>query len=266
MLLTLIELSALGGGAIFMLQEYRNGFPNTQWIWRAGKKALYGVTGAEESEAEKAQHILGQYAKRLGVLREAVATVEADLAMEEKTLAEELELGRKARWLEEDALRKGKEVIAVAAAEEVVSYQEFTEARRENVEKLRETAEVLQRQLDEAEVEHSIVQHRANLISVFSNMAQANEARYALVSEVEATNGLTPMGELKKLMGDTEHAKIKSEKMLAHLERLDGKNGSLEVWAREESVRQELEYMRNKIALPPAGETEIVILSEEESR
>lgn len=126
-----------------------------------------------------------------------------------------------------------------------------------NIANLTEAVKILRDELDSAEIEDSVVQRNVQTIESFTNIAKANETLLAVVSRVQTSSGLTPRGRLEELLRSSEHAKVKSEKLLdlTHM-RNGGGSHSVRQWMRERAIGDELERTRERISLPPGNPTD----------
>lgn len=110
----LLTLGAMGGGALYLYRDYRNGFTKTKAL--VGKAARVLGVGNVSDENTRANEAVERFAKGLGTLRDAVAEVETNYKMALKQQNEQQHLALRFGEILTEAMRKGDETAASVAA------------------------------------------------------------------------------------------------------------------------------------------------------
>lgn len=245
-LFTIAEIVVTVGAIVFFYKDYKNDFARSREIiaWILDK--IKGREGAVSC----AERFVQAYAKQIGALREAVATIEANQKIAEKRAFEEAHLAVSFKSVVDEALRRGKDKEAAAAAVAKIQCEMRADLFREHAQQQIRVAEEMHDGLESAEMEFEIVKTQAETIKVYAALTEAKRQLYGLISEIEAKTGLTAKGNIRQILLTVETDMYKADSML----RLAGRNGRarVESFMRQVEVQNELEEARQRIALPPA--------------
>lgn len=243
------QLLLVVGGGLFLYRDYRKGFPASKALMNKAQEAFLRITGRVNNDpVTKAEIAIQSYARVLGALKEGVASIQASFHQNQRLAQEQQKLTVEFRTLEEVALRKGDQAVATQAAVAKVNCEKRTALFAQNAQKHAAAAKMLMEELDGVESEFEIVKTQSETIRVQHEIAEANKQLYALISQVESKAGLTPRGELDKLLLTTEHAQLKSEALL-ELTYQRG-DSTLKRFVKDAAIQAELEDARKHIALP----------------
>lgn len=245
-----IQLVALGGGGIFVYQDYKHGFVTSKAILAGASHKFRRLTGIKESETDKATETVEKWAVNIAKLREAVASVSANSQLAVKQSQEQRFLVSQFSQVEEEALRKNDEEAATVAAVAKIESERRSNLYAEHAQSQAEVAQVLERDLDISEMEFCKAQTKAETIRLNESIAEAQGNLYQLTSSFNV-DGLTPKGELEQGVLRTEHKRLKSGVLL----RLASKNDNSKIhrFMQDAEVKRELDSTRNRLALPPAS-------------
>lgn len=246
------QLVALGGGGIFVWQDYKHNFVTSKAIMAGASRKIRRLTGIRESETDKATQAVEQWAIKIAKLREAVASVSANSQLALKQSQEQRLLVSDFGQVEEEALRKNDEEAATAAAVAKIQAGMRSNLYAEHAQSQVEVAQILERELEGVEMEFAMAQTKAETIKVNELIAEAQGDLYELVSGIGA-NGLTPKGELEQGVLRTEHKRLRSGILLRLASKND--NGKVHRFMQDTEVRRELDSTRARMALLP-GSTE----------
>ena len=244
----LLELSLVGAALFYVWIDYRRGFPSARraidWAYETGLRIFH----LNEGEKKLPGKIVNNFAKRLAVTREAVATLQANYEIATRKALEQKKLMTDFCQLGEESLRQNDDDTALAAAEAMKDARQRMEMYEEAAQEQFLTAEELQKQLERQERQFGVVSSRAETIELNNMLAEGRKQLYSLVSDVEAETGLTMRGTLNYLLEESERNSIKSKKLLESLHH--SSNGKVHDMIESNDVRLELEAMRQRIALP----------------
>ena len=249
------QIVLAAGIGLFVYRDYRKGFPKGRAILKKAENAVLRLTGQVNNDpTSKAEEAVQKYARILGSLKEAVASIQASYQQNSRLAQEQHKLSRDFRTIEEMALRKGDEVAAAQAAIAKINCEKRAVMFAENAKKQFTAAKMLLEELDGVEAEFEIIKTQSETIRVQYEIAEANKQLYALISQVESKAGLTPRGEMDKLLLATEHAQLQSEALLDIT--YNRGSGVMNKFMEDATVRAEIEDARKRIALPaPEKET-----------
>ncbi|OGD31026.1 hypothetical protein A2W60_01050 [Candidatus Azambacteria bacterium RIFCSPHIGHO2_02_46_12] len=249
------QIVLAAGIGLFVYRDYRKGFPKSRAILKKAENAVLRLTGQVNNDpTSKAEEAVQKYARILGSLKEAVASIQASYQQNSRLAQEQHKLSRDFRTIEEMALRKGDEVAAAQAAIAKINCEKRAVMFAENAKKQFTAAKMLLEELDGVEAEFEIIKTQSETIRVQYEIAEANKQLYALISQVESKAGLTPRGEMDKLLLATEHAQLQSEALLDIT--YNRGSGVMNKFMEDATVRAEIEDARKRIALPaPEKET-----------
>lgn len=243
-----MQLAVAGTGGLWLWRDYKRDFQGSKTVILKLRRAL-GIAG-EADDVSRANAAVQLYAKNLGALREAVATITSNHQMAERQSTEQRRLATEFESVEVEALRKGDEDAAAASAMAKIQSLKRAELFETHAEKQVIAARVLREELDAVEMEFEIVRTEADTVRVYAGIEEANRQLYQLISHVEAETGLTARGELKQTLLDTERKMLKSGALLemAH----SRGNGRVRKLLQLAEVRQDLDEVRKRVALPAA--------------
>lgn len=244
----LLELAAVGVGGFYLYTDYRRGFPSIKHALERAYEMGQRLFHFQVDENKRARLIVSRFAQHLGVLREAVATLQANYEVATRQAKEQEKLASDFRQLGEEKLRGGDEDTAHAAATAEAEAEKRMNSYFEMAESQVLAAEELQHDLDQEELDFAKVEMQAETINVEHAIAEAKMQLYVLLSDVEARTGLTSRGALKQLMESSRVNRIKSDKLLTMARR--SSNSKMHGMIEDNEVRQKLEAMRQRIALP----------------
>lgn len=244
----LLELGIVGVTLFYLWIDYRRGFASIKYAIERAYDMGQRLFHFQVDENKRARAIVSRFAQHLGVLREAVATLQANYEVAMRQAKEQEKLAQDFRQLGEAKLREGDEDTAHAAASAEAEAEKRMNSYVEMAESQVLAAEELQQDLDQEELDFAKVEMQAETINVEHVIAEAKLQLYALLSDVEARTGLTSRGALKQLLESSRVNRIKSDKLLAMARR--SSNGRMRNMIEDGDVRQKLEAMRQRIALP----------------
>ena len=243
-----MQLAAAGAGGLWLVRDYRRNFQGSKTIILKIQRAL-GMA-KEGDDISRANTAVERYAKNLGSLREAVATIKSNHLMAERQAHEQRRLAAEFESVEIEALRKGDEDAAAASAMAKIQSLKRAELFETHAAAQISAARLLQNELDAVEMEFEVVRTEADTIRIYAGIGEANRQLYQLISHVEAETGLTARGELKQTLLDTERKMLKSG-ILIEMVQNQG-NGKVKKLLQIAEVRQDLDEVRKQVALPAA--------------
>jgi|GEM_PF-6633265 len=242
----IIELAILGASGLFLVRDYRNGFPRSKAMieWVSTGLRLHTPL----SNTEKAQKLVETQARGVGMLRDALASIQAEyrLNMEraetEETLALEFST-------ELDRFIKSDDVAAQRqAASFVVNHRERTLLFRNFAEDQIAVARQLRNDLDFAEMELDRMKTTVETIRLSENVSIAKRQMITLVSDVDSAIGLPTREVLNMLLLDTRREEYTADALL-QMGRKDAiGRGGLALLPTK--VLQEMEAARDRLSLP----------------
>ncbi|OHA04229.1 MAG: hypothetical protein A3J58_03325 [Candidatus Sungbacteria bacterium RIFCSPHIGHO2_02_FULL_52_23] len=242
-----MELAVVAVGGFYLWIDYRRGFPSLKHFIDRATDFGMKIFRMERDEVKRADLIVARFAAHLGTLREAVASIQTRCELDTQHGHEQEKLARDFRALAETALRAGDEDAAAAAVTAAVEADKRSRLLFESADTQAKVGEELQRELDREEMRYETVQTQAETVAVNQAVAAAKMQLYELVSDVAATTGMTPKGELKHLLETSTHQRIKAGKLLDMAHR---RNGSTDDVLYQAEVLQELDAIRGRMALP----------------
>ena len=261
-LLGLMELAMFGAGVMYFLVEYRRGFSQTRYLFEQACSFAQDFFHLQVDPKKRTEAVVSRFSKSLGVLREAVATLQANYEVAAHQVAEQGKLVQDFRELEEQNLRSGDEDTALAAATAAVQAEKRMALYRETAQSQIQAATELQEELDREEPHYDTIQTQAETIHVNSAIAEARQSLYELLSDVQAQTGLTARGTLKQLVEASEKDRIKSGKLLEMVRR--SSSSKMRDMIGDSEVRRELEATRQRMSLPegrPSSNGQVKILA-----
>ena len=255
LLLSLLELGAVVGVGIYGYRDYRRGWPGARAL---GEKAVelwerFGI--GPQRPVKRARRIVRAHARNLAQLQQAVARVAATIERAELKETGQLKLAADCRLLVDEAYRQEAEgsnqalvpfdatpastalskvlpqngsggvpgmnaqKVAVLAARGAAEAEIRAQMHRKTAERQQIVFAQLQEKLSEVEAEFEALRTEAETIEVSADVAEADRQLYALISEVSATTGLTPRGELSELVEDTETSRIEAATLVEMVRR-----------------------------------------------
>ena len=250
LILGLIQLAALGGGSVFLWQDYKHDFTKSKALYAGVTNKVRRLTGMRESDVEKANIAVQDWAKNIARLRDSLASIEASRkkalrqGMEQKLLAADFQN------LITDALRQNDEDAAAAAAFGKVQAQKRAQLFTEHAETNAQVAKVLAEELEGVEMDFEAARTQADTIRVNSEIADARKQLYGLVSDI-TVEGFTPKGQLEQSLLTTEHSMLKAGVLVDIASKRGGKK-RVERFKQVAEVTRELSEARNRLALNPA--------------
>lgn len=257
-----LQLTTLAGTGLFVYSDYRRGWPTCRRLLEKGQRTFLRLTGQKEDEVQKAKAIVDDYARKLDNFRRAVAKIEANVAVSRKKAGQDALLAAQFQEVMESALRFGQEEEAAVAAEGKIQAEARQAMYCANVEEQDAVLEAMKKELLFLDYNLDVVITQAVTVGTQSNLARCKEQLYGLVSEVHVESGLTPVGELKMLVDNSERENLKAG-FLLKMARSPQRQGQLLLHTAE--VKKTLEEARQRIALLPAPENEELLLEETEA-
>ena len=245
-----MELVVVAGCGLYVWTDYRRGFPSLRHFVDRVTDFGMRMFRLERSEVKRAEQIVARFAVHLGTLSDAVATIKTNYEMNMQKGHEQQKLVTDFCLLAEKALRAGDEEAALVASNFAVEADKRAHMFFEDADTQAKVGEELQRELDREEMRYETVQTQAETIAVNQSIAAAKMQLYELVSDVAATTGMTPKGELKHLLETSTHQRIKAGKLLDMAHRRNGSKGEVLYQA---DALQKLDEIRDRMALPEGG-------------
>ncbi len=244
----LLELGIVGITLFYVWIDYRRGFPSIRQaierLYELGQRLFH----LNKDEKKRAEVIVRSFGKHLAIIREAVATLQANYEVAARHAKEQDKLATDFRQLGEENLRHGDEDTGFAAATAAAEARKRMQMYEETAQQQLIAAEELQRQLDREELHFGAVETQAETIYLNNAIAEAKNQLYELLSDVEAKTGLTVHGTLAHLLESSERNRIKSGKLLDLVRH--SSNGKMRDMIINNEAHMELEAMRQRIALP----------------
>lgn len=271
----IIEFVMLAGGGFFLYKDWRQGF--------AASRALLAKVGlaklVEEDMSSKAERLVNDQAKIVGMLVDKTASVEASYEQnirkaadhqkwieEFGSLAEQatqrvMEIERRLRGDLEDSektdLQKKLQKLELDAGTAILArgyHKERLRAVEELIMEQKVVIEALDSQHQLASIKLDRDKMERDFVLSDIAIAETKELTYQLASEVDAQTGFTISGQLKELRDKAEHRKLKAGAMLRLAERNNNRSPELNTLLQDATVNKELADIRNRLALPaPSG-------------
>lgn len=245
-----MELAVVAIGGFYLWIDYRRGFPSMKHFIDRMMDFGMKMFRMERNEVKRAEQIVARFAIHLGTLREAVASIKTRCEMDMQHGHEQQKLAADFRGVAEAAVRAGDEDAAAAAITAAVEADKRSRLFFESADTQAKVGEELERELDREEMRYETVQTQAETVMVNQSVAAAKMQLYEMISDVAATTGMTPKGELKNLLEASTHQRIKAGKLLDMAHRKNGSNGEVLYQA---EVLKEIEAIRDRMALPEGG-------------
>lgn len=242
----MIELIVLIGMGGFMFFDWRRGFPAT-------KAVIHKIQSLQQdklplSPVKAAEKILVGYSKAVADLKDSVAQVKANQrSMKERALEQE-ELIEDVDKIIEEALSKGKEDIAIAAANKKINYEARKKMYDINAGKQTKVAAQLQQEFDTVSNILEMIETDVDTIRVQADIASANQQLHDLLSKVNKVTGLGFKAQMESLVNTTENDKFRTEELLA----MDVGSRKVAEFKVNAKITKELEKARERIAALPA--------------
>lgn len=250
-----VVLGTLGGGGLFLWRDSKGNFAVTKALAGKAMQKVGKFVGRGDGEIEIADKAINCYAKNLGMLRDAVATIEANYKQAGRQAQEQIKIADDFQEVEEDALKKGDQETAEVAAIAKIQALKRVEIYEDSAQTQIKVAEVLSRELEETEMEFDVVQTKAETIRVYHSMAQAKRQLYNMISNVEKSIGLTSQGQLNQLLLKTEHENIKADSLLEMAKKRNSNKARGLIEATD--VRKDIEEVSKKLGLLAAAPSEV---------
>ena len=251
----LIQLSALAGGGVFFYNDYRHGWAKSKVLIRKAQRLI----GKGPDDVGRADELVEEAGRRLDTARKRLASVQATYEQSLKKAAEQHRLAieynsvvdeavKRSLGATDETVRKSFEETATIAAHAVTEHERRAELYEEAVRVAESCLPALESAVDKADAGYEITRTKADTVQIETEIAETEEATYGLVSDVERA-GLTPKGEMDRLLDRSEHRRIKGSKLLD----LVSNRGSdrLEIIIGDSRVQQILTEARSRLALPP---------------
>lgn len=251
----IFEFLFIGGGAIFLLQEWRRGFPVSKRLYA---NVYNRATGNHRGEIEilgpvqVAEQIVTRYAQSVAKLEESVAQVIANKRSMEQRALEEGQLAVEAQEIMEEALGQGNEEVAQLAANKKVNHLERQRMFEANAERQIPVAEKLQTEFDILSNKLELVQTSAETIRVQAHIASVNQQLHNLLSDVSQVTGLSLQGQLSDLVRSTQNEQYKTEALLE----IDAGKQKVADFQLSARARKEIEDTRKRVSLPSPQQEE----------
>lgn len=246
----LIQIVVFGGGAVFVWQDYKNDFAQSKALCAGVTNKVRRLTGMRETDIEKANNAVQDWAKNIARLRNSLASIEASRMQALKQSQEQKLLAADFQNLVVEALRQKDEDAATAAAFGKVQAEKRAQLFAEHAETNAQVAKVLGEELESVEMDFEAARTQAETIRVNTEIADAKKQLYGLVSEI-TTEGFTPKGQLEQSLLVTEHNMLKTG-VLVDLASKKGGKRRVERFKQLAEVNRELNEARNRLALNPA--------------
>lgn len=250
LILGLIQLAALGGGSVFLWQDYKHDFTKSKALYAQVTNKVRRLTGMRESDVEKANNAVQDWAKNIARLRDSLASIEASRKQALRQSQEQKLLAADFQALITDALRQRDEDAAVAAAFGKIQAEKRAQLFTEHAKTNAQVAQVLGEELEGVEMDFEAARTQADTIRVHSEIADAEKQLYSLVSDI-TVEGFTPQGQLKQSLLATEHSMLKAGVLIDLASKRDGKK-RINRFKQLAEVNRELNEARSALALNPA--------------
>ncbi|MBI2676329.1 MAG: hypothetical protein HYX21_00015 [Candidatus Yanofskybacteria bacterium] len=260
----IFELILLAGGGLFFYGDYKNGFPVSKSLLNKGSNVVRGLLRQkEENVTEQIDRLLKEHARAVGLLRESVATVDANLTQTTRRQQEQFLLASEYASVAEEAARVGDEEALTVAVVAKVEAGKRAECFGSHLGDQQRILQALRQNLDLKEMEFDSLKTKAETVKIVAQITEAKRQLYALTSDVEAKAGFTIGGQIGQLLLKVEHEDLKSDSLLGMVQN----NGCQKLlqFRQQAEVRKEIEEIRQRICLPPAPH-EVEVLSEEEQQ
>lgn len=245
------QLAAFGVGALYVYYDYKRGWSTARRLWGKAESFALRLTGHQEDGVNRANKLVGDFGRGLDEFRRAVAAIEADIQVSEKQGREQSMLVGQYRILVETALRRGDEKTATVAAEAAVQAETRARMFVDHVVDQRRVVVIMREGLLEQENNFDVMQTKVVTIQTRSQLAEAKEKLYGLVSEVHVKTGLTPSAELERMRLDAERRDVQAGFLLEMARNHNGQQAKRLL--RSVEADQVLIEARNRLALPAAG-------------
>ncbi len=251
---SVVELLALGGAGLFLYGDYKKGFPVTQSLYEKGCQKFKQLTGQKEDVIAKVDRLVAGHARNIALLRDSVATIEANVKQTARRLEEQKLLAQDFEEVELEAARSGDEEALTVAAVARVETEKRVGCFAGHIGEQQKILEILRRQLDVKEMEFDTVKTRAETAKVVYQITQAKKQLYLMTSSIGTETGLTVGGQFEQLLLSTEHEDLKTDSLLEMAQR--SSHYKINQFRQQMEVRKEIEAVKQRIALP-AAPTEI---------
>ena len=112
-----VQILVVGWGALFLLSDYRKGFPATKALAEKVQATAMRLLGKDQNDPVVfAERAVQNHAQLLRELKEAIASIKASQKQNVRLAGEQRQLAVEFRHIEEEALLKGGERNAGQAA------------------------------------------------------------------------------------------------------------------------------------------------------
>ncbi len=262
LILGLIQLAALGGGSIFLWQDYKHDFIKSKALYAGVTNKVRRLTGMRESEVEKANNTVQDWAKNIARLRDSLASIEASRKQALRQNQEQRLLVADFQNLVTEALKQNDENAAATAAFGKVQAERRAQLFADHAETNAQVARFLGEELEGVEMDFEAARTQADTIRVNSEIADAKKQLYGLVSDI-AVEGFTPKGQLEQSFLTTEHDMLKAG-VLVDLATKRGGKKRIERFKQLAEVNRTLSEARDRLALNPAPPEEVARVDDRE--
>ena len=256
-----IVLIIFGGGSVIAYYDYRKGFPlGKSLLGRAEKIYLRLSSGKPKGPVGRTRNAVMVQEISVERLRKSVASIAATSQVASEEFQQQILLAKRFESVKMDALVKGDEESAQAAASGELEAFKRASIQSELSNNYGTVAKYLEIRLDQQEQELLLLKDKKVTIEVRSQATDGMNNLYKLLSEVESETGVpTPRLVIEEELKKSRHEELTAANLITLAEkrrRLQGKELLQSSVVPIEQIQKEINSLQKRIALPEkAGES-----------